>query len=113
MIQHYRIIEFPGERGPWKVQTVTYYYTLEEGTPPHRELIAYHWHPHGHSPITYPHLHLYAGTGAIHHRIPEAHFPTGRIALEQVFRLAIEHCQVDPLRSDWASVLDQTQQVFE
>lgn len=113
MIQHYRIVEYPGDYGPWKVQTVAYYYALEEAAAPYRELIAYHWHPQGHSPITYPHLHLYAGTGITHHRIPEAHFPTGRIALEQVLRLAIEHFQVQPLRSDWATVLDQAQQAFE
>jgi hypothetical protein len=35
-----------------------------------------------------------------------AHFPTGRIALEDVLRLAITEFGVRPPRSDWAEVYD-------
>jgi hypothetical protein len=113
-VQHFRPVEAEGPRGPWKVRTAAYYYTLEEAAPPHREIFGYHWHPHGRSDVTYPHLHLYAGAGGTNYNIANnAHFPTGRIALEDVLGFIITHFGVEPLRDDWAAILARTQDAFE
>jgi hypothetical protein len=91
---------------------VAYDYTLlsvESG----QEVLAYHWHPTGRSDITYPHLHLYGGVGALQPNIRKAHLPTGRIAVEDVLRLAITHLQVIPLREDWDDIITTTQNAFQ
>jgi hypothetical protein len=113
MIQHFRVIEAPVPRGPYKVQTVAYYYTVREVADPGREVFAYHWHPRGHSHITFPHLHLYHGAGTIRDEVRKAHFPTGRMALEDILRLVIQAFHVIPLRDDWEGILDRTQAAFE
>src|ERR1035441_102287 len=56
LVHHYRIAEVPDERGPWKVSTAGYFYALDDSRD--REIIAYHWHPGGRSPIRFPHLHV-------------------------------------------------------
>jgi hypothetical protein len=57
--QNYTIVEWEGARGPWKVKTFAYSYVLLTGED---ELLAFHWHPRGPSPVTTPHLHV--GRGA-------------------------------------------------
>jgi hypothetical protein len=111
--QHYRIVKAEAARGPWKVETVAYYYTVKEPVPPHREIFGYHWHPESRSPITFPHFHLHEGANIGARHLAGAHFPTGRIAVEQVLRLLIEEFNVQPLRDDWSTVLQQTQERFE
>jgi hypothetical protein len=62
LIQQYRIVEDEEPRGPWKVSTVAYYYTVETpetSTAPPQEVFGYHWHPQERNAVTYPHLHLY------------------------------------------------------
>ena len=108
---HYRIVEAPGPRGPWKVSTVGYLYSLRDAED--RDIISYHWHPAGRSDVTFPHRHLGAGARVGHRHLANAHLPTGRIALEDVLRLAITAFSVRPLRSDWAEVLDGTQATYE
>jgi hypothetical protein len=54
--QHYRIVQAEADRGPLKVQTVAYMYTLEDAEG--REVFGYHWHPESRSPASIPHLHL-------------------------------------------------------
>jgi hypothetical protein len=107
------VIEHEGPRGPWKVNTVAYYYTVEEAYHQGHELFAYHWHPNERSPITYPHFHIYQGAQVSRDDVRKAHFPTGRIAFEDVLRLVITQFGVIPLRNDWEAVLDTTQSVFE
>jgi hypothetical protein len=101
--QHYRIVEGEGERGPWKVQTTRYLYQVQaDGS----EYLSYHWHPEGLSDRVRPHVHL-----ALDER--RRHFPTGRVAAEDVIRLLIEDLDVEPRRSDWREILDETQAAFE
>jgi hypothetical protein len=112
LIQQYQVISGEGQRGPWKVSTVAYYYTIllaESG----QEVLGYHWHPTGHSDVTYPHLHLYAGAGTLQHNLRKAHLPTGRIAIEDVLRLAITHFHVNPFSDNWAEILTATQEAFQ
>ncbi|MCX6023620.1 MAG: hypothetical protein NTZ05_18175 [Chloroflexi bacterium] len=70
-----------------------------------RELFAYHWHPEGHSRVTFPHLHVAQGRVDYAGLLAKAHFPTGTIALRDVLRLMTEDFGVRPRREDWASVL--------
>ena len=109
--QHYRIVEAPGPGGPWKVSTAGYLYSLRDSED--RDVISYHWHPTGRSDVTFPHLHLGAGARVGHSYLANAHLPVGRIALEDMLRLAIKDLDVTPLRADWAEVLDSTQAAYE
>jgi hypothetical protein len=109
---HYRVVEdSEPHRGPWKVSSSGYLYSLEDGDG--REIISYHWHPTERSRITSPHLHLGAGAKVGYSHLVTAHLPTGRIALEQILRLAITELDVQPLRADWEQILNSTQQAYE
>jgi hypothetical protein len=108
--QQYRIIEADEARGPWKVQTVAYAYVLQADD---RELIAFHWNPTGAGSVTRPHVHIGPAGGCTHPALTRAHLPTGRIALEDILRLAIEELGVEPLRSDWSGILETTQSGYE
>src|SRR6266852_148004 len=85
LIQQYRIVEDEvPQRGPWKVSTVAYYYTLKTTTSPYPDVLGYHWHPQERNAIAYPHLHLHHGAGTLQHNLADAHLPTARIAIEDV-----------------------------
>jgi hypothetical protein len=106
----YRVEETEGERGPWKVSTLAYYHSLEDEAG--REFVAYQWHPEQGS-IDLPHLHIGTGVGASLGSVHKYHFPTGRVSLEDVLRLAIRGFQVEPVRADWEEVLGETQAAYE
>lgn len=106
----YRVVETPGERGPWKVRTAGYYYSLDDADD--HEIIAYHWHPEGESPVTFPHLHIGAGAGCQRSEMQWAHCPTGRIAVEEFLRFAIECFQVEA-EPRWETVFAEAQRDFE
>lgn len=109
VLQRYRVIEEVGEREPWRVSTAAYLYALGvDGGP---EILGYHWHPF--SGAAFPHVHLGAGSGVNREELQKAHLPTGRIALEQVVRLAIADFDAEPLRPDWDEVLVEAQERFE
>ncbi len=99
----YKIVEASGERGPYKVTITAYMYIVDD----HRghEVFSYHWQPDA-PEIKFPHIHVE------HPNFKKAHFPTGRISLEEVLRLLITDFGVEPLRSDWNRVLTKTQQKF-
>ena len=86
---------------------------MEEAGEPGREIFAYHWHPNERTAITFPHFHFYRGAGAMRDDVRKAHFPTGRIAFEDVLRLVVTQFGVIPLRNDWETILDRTQTAFE
>jgi hypothetical protein len=116
LIQHYRVVEDEAPRGPWKVSTVAYYYTVETpetSTTPAQEVLGYHWHPQERNAVTYPHLHLYQGAGTLQHNLIKAHLPTARIAVEDVVRCMITQLGVTPLREDWEAILTETQAAFQ
>lgn len=109
-IRHwYRIVEDAGPRGPWKVQTAGYYYSLKDSSD--QEILAYHWHPQ--SEPTFPHLHLEAGAGIGRQELTKAHLPTERISLEHVLRIALNDFGCYPLKPDWEEVLAQTQSAYD
>lgn len=81
----YRVTEADGERGPWKVSTVAYFYALHDDG--QREIIGFHWHPETEGQKE-AHLHLYAASN-IMTLLAKIHLPTGRITLEQFLRFLI------------------------
>jgi hypothetical protein len=108
--QQYRIAQAEGDRGPLKVQTVAYMYTVEDAEG--REIFGYHWHPESRSPASFPHFHLEAGAMIGRAELERAHFPTGRVSVEEFLRLVIEAFDVRTRRRDWRAVLQQTQAAF-
>jgi len=100
--QQYEIIPFEGERGPWKVRTLAYNYSLYEGE---GVILGYHCHPSDRVP--YPHAHIYCS------ELPRHHLPTGRVSVEQILRMTATEFGVDPLNRDWEAVLAETQAAFE
>ena len=106
----YRVVEDTVPHGPWKVSTAGYYYILCESSSD-TEILGYHWHP-GVEP-SFPHLHLEAGARAGREELAKTHLPTGRVALEDVLRLAITGFGVTPLRTDWSEILDTTQAAYQ
>ena len=83
--------------GTWSAIVAGYRCELSDAD--ERELLAYHWHPQGVSPIIWPHLHVSASVAPID--LTRAHLPTGPVAL----RCAAADLGVRPLRQDWAAVL--------
>lgn len=94
----------------WRVELASYTYSLLDRDL--LEICTYQWHPEGRSHIKTPHLHIGRGaTGNVAtfgprglHRV---HFPTGKIDLADVLRLAIAEFGVEPRREDWEQVLNR------
>ena len=109
--QLYLVVRAEGDLGPWKVSIVSYAYSLEDDT---GAGLHYHWHPAGRSEVKSPHLHLRGSNSQIANtHLRGVHFPTGRIALEDVLRLSIIDFGVRPLKDDWREIIDSTQAKFE
>lgn len=105
LLHSYRLAE---EAGRWVAHTASYSYELmlRDG----QEILAYHYHPAGPSPVKTPHLHVRSATAPV--PLGKAHIPTGRVALEAVLRFTIVELKVEPIRADWASVLDRGEAEF-
>lgn len=104
---------FEGSRDRYDVRTTGYYYTILDAQG--RELLAYHWHPTGPSPVTLPHLHLTSRVRPIELApnealipLAEMHLPTGLVTLADVVWLLIIEFGMEPRRADWANVLAQS-----
>lgn len=89
------------EEGHREVELTGYRYEVSERTGV--ELIAYHWHQTGNSPITRPHLH--ARIRGSSNDLGKLHLPTGFVTPAEVIRCLITEFGVEPLRSDWESIL--------
>jgi hypothetical protein len=88
----------------WLVKILGYRYAIGyEGS----ELVSYHWHPGGNSPITRPHMHVGANIQVSDRWLGKVHLPTGTVGLEQVVALAIVELDVEPLRDDWKRLIDE------
>lgn len=101
----------PSPTEPWKVTTVSYFYTLRESDGP--EIISYQWHPNVPDSVRYPHLHLGYGAQVGRPEFDRAHLPTGRVMLEDFVRLLIESFGVPPARDNWEEVLAESRAEFE
>lgn len=109
---HHSLLEdkaAPRRADRWRAITTGYEYMFVDQL--EREILTFHWHPRQRSHVTWPHLHI--GCAVLERSfISNAHIPTGRVALEQVLRLAIEDFRVEPKRTDWDRVLRLSLQVF-
>ena len=78
--QTYRIVE-PDARGDsWTVRVTGYSYAILDSE--QREVLAYHWHPRGNSPIVRPHLHLESGALVGRPEVRDAICPQAQSPLE-------------------------------
>lgn len=109
-VSHGFVVERSSEERGFDAHTVYYSYRVLE--PDGREIVAYHWHPEGTSPIRHPHLHLTSRLPTIDLgprfapvALAEAHLPTGPVRLADVVRLLIDELGVAPRRTDWGAVL--------
>ena len=91
-------------------EIVTYAFRLLDAND--RELLAYHWHPRGVSPVVDPHLHIssyaesiLAGASPPEFRLSNLHIPTGHVAPNDIVRFLIVEVGVEPRRSDWMHML--------
>lgn len=110
MDQDFVITASPGGRDRYSVQITTYHYYLLDSQG--REIVAYHWHPGGVSPVTVPHMHLSSrigrldvGPGFDPAALGEMHLPTGFVTLADLVRLLITEFGIAPRRADWETIL--------
>ena len=93
----------------WHVRSRNYFHQVHRQTGP--ELIAFHWHPGRAGQPEYPHLHVDGAPGPVT-IARKNHVPTGRVSLESTVRFLITELDVQPLRDDWESVLDEGERAF-
>ncbi len=99
--EQYRVHE---DAEGWHVEIVGYLYAIGyEG----RELVAYHWHPHGDSPITRPHMHVGTDIRVGDRWLGKVHLPTGAVSLDRIVALAIADLGAEPLRDDWERLIGE------
>lgn len=103
----FAIVPSPQTRDRWTTEIMSYFYTLHDRDDD-REIVSYHWHPEGRSPVTTPHLHLGAGARIGRSQLSEAHFPTGHIVLGSFLHLAIAGLYARPLRRDWHAIVNDS-----
>lgn len=102
--QHFRTFELVGVDGRrHTLISVGYVYALWDAA--ERELFSYHWHPHGRSRATQPHLHLGPAAQVRQRDLATAHLPTGHVGLADVVELAIEGFGVVPRVEAWREVI--------
>ena len=101
--QNYRIVETDTPRQTYRVEIEAYNYAIYDSDV--REILIYHWHPHGNSPVVTPHLHLNQGAQVGRPEIRDAHLPTGFVPLASFLRLLVVDLRVQPLRTDWDATL--------
>jgi hypothetical protein len=94
----------------WRVTTTAYRYHMVQAG---RDVVSWHWHPAGSSPVTWPHQHLGAATVSSDGVItPRSHLPTGRITLEDVVHFMIADLGALPARDDWHHALHASRSWF-
>ena len=114
----YRIVRDEAQPRFYQTTAVSYLYRILDLH--EREILAFHWHPEGVSPVRHPHLHLTSRVRPIeiddpanpnrergHIALAEMHISTGPVPFEDVVRLLIEEFRVIPLRPDWEEILNQ------
>lgn len=94
----------------WRAHTTSYSYNfqLDNG----REVVVHHFDPRQRSKVKTPHLHVRGLTTPL--PLSKAHFPTGRVSIEEVIRFAVTELGVHPRYGDgvWQALLAETEQEF-
>lgn len=100
--------------GAWSVHTTGYSYDIEElgGN----EVVTYHYDPRPElygepNPYTKPHLHVRGLTKPL--PMGKAHFPTGRVSIEEVLLFAIRELGVHTNRPDAVAFLEAGDAQFQ
>lgn len=107
--QQYKILRV--KRRLFRVTTLHYGYSIE--TENGEEIIGYHWHPEGVSPVTFPHLHLGPGAQVIHPDLhSKAHFPTGRVSFEDFVEMLVDSFNVKPSDGGWLGFVRRAKEIF-
>ena len=103
-VNHEYELDLNSRTGNWTPQPRRYRYELLDDED--NEILAFHWHPGGLSPIATPHLHV----DSRHPRfdLAKAHIPTGIVSLPAVLRCLITEFGVEPLRPDWDQILRES-----
>ncbi|MGC4107327.1 MAG: hypothetical protein QM753_13470 [Thermomicrobiales bacterium] len=106
------------DRGPFRVMTTQYSFTLSEDADEAREMLAYHWTPEAPGDqVRAPHLHV--GRTVLNDRyrddpmcLHRRHIRTDRVSVEQFALLLIEEFRVTPQNPRWHSVLASSHGTF-
>jgi len=110
--QHVVFVDSDDPKKPLRMSTRGYMYLLATD----RVMINWHWHPKTSAsrnvdPSIRPHVHtthLEIDTGK-QSKIARLHVPTGRVAIEQVVRYAIEELGVKALNDDWNKLITESE----
>ena len=105
MRQNYLIVESGLAEEPWQVNVTGYNYDIYDHE--RREVLLYHWHPVGNSPVAAPHLHLKQGAQVGRAEVRDSHLPTGLIPLGAFLRYLVRDLGVPARRADWQLILDE------
>ena len=104
-VQPYFRVRRTGTQGAsYHVEIVGYHYIIHDSE--QREILSYHWHPRSRDFVQTPHLHL--GIGArvgFDPLVSKTHLPTGHINFSDIIRVLIQDLEVQPIRSDWATLV--------
>lgn len=92
------------ERTPWKVHTTGWARSLLNRR--QESVIDLHWHPELDENIQFPHLHVYSERD-------RRHYPTGRVLIEDVLRLAVEMGAQPRDESKWQRVSQKNIENFK
>lgn len=101
--QFYRVSESEIPRAGWTVVESGYRYRIMNAE--RREILSYHWHPGGRSPIAFHHLHIGNGAMVGREELQTAHLPTGYVSAGDIIAMLIRDFSVSPRRPDWESIL--------
>ena len=106
----YSIIK-TGDTGKMAYRCTTKAYAYTFLNEENNALYAWHWHPFGNSSYVEPHAHPYAIDPRL---LPSrAHFPAGRMSLEEVIHFTIDQLKCEILRDDWEKILAVNKAKFE
>jgi hypothetical protein len=67
------------------------------------EFLVFHWHPGSLSWMAEPHLHVKGSIAGVD--LTKAHLPTGEVTLQAFIRFLIVDLGVEPVRTDWRTIL--------
>ena len=101
--QNYRIVEAGPPEQTHEVEIAGYNYVVYDSE--RREVLIYHWHPRGSSPVATPHLHLKQGAEVGRSEVRDAHLPTGFVPLVSFLRFLVVDLRVQTQRPDWDTIL--------
>ncbi len=118
IVNSMRIVEAEAERGPYRMSTVSYVYSIAEDQNADQEILTYHWDRDAVLPLrNYPHAHVGAcALNELYRTKPRSmqklHIRTDRISIEGFVYMLITEFGVKPIRSNWRPFLESGHQEF-